>query len=503
MGASAATLRVGNGQTYSTPCAALTKAMDGDTIEIQGNQTYSGDVCTIYANNLTIKGVNGRPKIDAAGKYSIGKGIWVVAGKNTTIDNVEMYGAKVPDRNGAALRVDGSDLTLRNSYLHDNENGILTNNDGVSKIIVENTEFGNNGYGDGYSHNLYIGKVASLEFRYNYSHDANVGHNLKSRANTNIIEYNRFSSTTGQPSYEIDIPNAGTTRIVGNIIQQPASNNNPGLVTYGVEGASNSKQDLYVVNNTFINDRSSGGTFLFIGNGVSTPVYTKNNLFIGTGNFSTQGSTIDNNNLKLVSYSFKNRNTYDLRPDTNAQGIDYGVDAGTTADGVSLTPTSEYLNNSGNRKRNVTGRLDLGAYESTSAAPFVTENPSVDEWKDCAKENETCQVTGTKNVRYGANGKYYIRSITGNVTCNNANFGDPIYGVAKTCQIHSAPPVQIEWGFCSNEDAVCNVDGIKTVRYGANGKYFMRNVGSSITCNNATFGDPIKNVKKTCDIRLN
>jgi hypothetical protein len=95
-----------------------------------------------------------------------------------------MYGAKVPDKNGAALRLEGTNFTLRNSFLHDNENGILSNANTSSNIVIEYTEFGHNGYGDGYSHNLYIGNVGSLTFRYNYSHDANVGHNLKSRAPT-------------------------------------------------------------------------------------------------------------------------------------------------------------------------------------------------------------------------------------------------------------------------------------------------------------------------------
>jgi hypothetical protein len=76
--ASAATLSVGPGKTYATPCKAIAVAKSGDVIEITGNTTYSGDVCGIYASNLTIRGVNGRPKINANGKNAMGKGIWVV-----------------------------------------------------------------------------------------------------------------------------------------------------------------------------------------------------------------------------------------------------------------------------------------------------------------------------------------------------------------------------------------------------------------------------------------
>ena len=61
--AQAATLAVGPDKTFTTTCQAFAAAGDGDTIEIDAAGTYSGDVCGIYPGNLTIRGVNGRPKI--------------------------------------------------------------------------------------------------------------------------------------------------------------------------------------------------------------------------------------------------------------------------------------------------------------------------------------------------------------------------------------------------------------------------------------------------------
>lgn len=368
--ASAATLSVGPGKPYATPCKAFAAAKSGDVVEITGNTTYSGDVCGIYASNLTIRGVNGRPKINANGRNAMGKGTWVVSGSNVTVDNVEMYGARVADKNGAALRIEGTNFTLRRAFLHDNENGILTGANTASNILIEYSEFGHNGYGDGYSHNLYIGNVGSLTFRYNYSHDANVGHNLKSRARVNTIVYNRFSSgvagstAIGKPSYEIDLPNAGTSYVIGNVIQQPASHSNPTMLAYGEEGASNPGKDLYVVNNTFLNDDSSRGTFVQVGSGVSIAALLQNNIFGGTGTLTTQTSAVQKTNYRSVSPGFVSRSNWDLRPLANALVTNAGSVPDTSRAGVSLKPVAQYKHVASGVTRPVLGAIDIGAYEA-------------------------------------------------------------------------------------------------------------------------------------------
>lgn len=373
----AATLTVGAGMTYATPCRAFAAAAAGDTILINA-ATYSGDVCGIYQHNLIIRGVNGRPKIDAAGRNAMGKGTWVVVGNNITIENVEMYGAKVPDANGAAIRLEGTNFTLRRVFFHNNQNGILTGANLNSNIVIEHSEFGRNGGGTGQTHNLYIGNVRSLTFRYNFSHDANVGHNLKSRAQTNYIMYNRFSSTApgeisstaaGQPSYEIDLPNAGLSYIIGNVIQQPAANQNGSMVAYGAEGATNPNKNLYVINNTFVNDDTRRGTFVLVGTSVTTPVLLQNNIFGGFGGVTNQVAAVQKTNYRSIAPGYVNRATYDLRPTANAMVIDAGTAPGVSVTGFALTPSYGYKHVSTMIARPVTGALDIGAYEATSAQP--------------------------------------------------------------------------------------------------------------------------------------
>jgi hypothetical protein len=75
---SAATLAVGPGKTYAEPCAAIAAATDGDTIEIDAIGNYDGDVCAIAKNGLTLRGIGGRARIDAAQKNYGGRAIWVI-----------------------------------------------------------------------------------------------------------------------------------------------------------------------------------------------------------------------------------------------------------------------------------------------------------------------------------------------------------------------------------------------------------------------------------------
>ena len=467
----------------------------------------------------------------------MGKGTWVVEGNSTTIENVEMFGAAVPDQNGAAIRLDGMHLTLRGVYFHHNENGILTNNDGVTNIVVENSEFAFNGYGSGYTHNLYIGHVNSLIFRGNYSHDANVGHNLKSRAQTNTVTYNRFSSTGGgQPSYEADFPNGGTTYFIGNIVQQPAANQNPNMLAYGEEGNSNNGHDLYVVNNTFINDDSSRGNFMLVGDSVGTPVLMQNNMFVGTGSVTNQNNAIDTTNYRTLSPMFVDRANFDLHPAPGSQVIDAGSAVASAASGLSLAATSQYKATASTEARPVSGAIDIGAYEAGSSTitttaptpattspvtatppPTTTVVPTV-AWTPCASENGTCSFSGSRQVRYGANGQYAYKSASASIGCDNATFGDPVYGTAKGCDYAStnptttttattAPVVSVPtptitsamWSPCGSEGGFCSFSGTMQVRYGSNGQYAYQIATGSIACTNGTFGDPAYGVTKTCE----
>src|SRR5690349_18526078 len=91
-------VRVGPGRPFPTPSKAAAIVKDGDIVGMDA-VTYRGDVAVWKANDLVLRGLGNRPHLEAAGANAEGKAIWVIQGNNTTVENVEFSGAKVPDGN--------------------------------------------------------------------------------------------------------------------------------------------------------------------------------------------------------------------------------------------------------------------------------------------------------------------------------------------------------------------------------------------------------------------
>ncbi|MCX6350669.1 MAG: T9SS type A sorting domain-containing protein [Bacteroidetes bacterium] len=364
----AAIWHVGAAKTYTAPSKVAALVANGDTVEIDAG-IYAADVAKWTANNLLLKGVGGMAHMKSNGSNYGGKGIWVIAGNNTRVENIEFSLCVCASNNGAGIRQEGSNLTVSHCYFHNNENGILAGKVNPSKIIIEYTEFAYNGYGDGYTHNLYIGNIDTLIFRYNYSHHAYVGHELKSRAGVNIILYNRISDeSTGTASRNIDLPNGGAAFIIGNIIEQGAQTQNSNIIGYGLEGLSNpSPQKVYAINNTIINHRSGGSFFAFQSGTTLFKGY--NNILAGSGNFASGSfpTTVDTaSNLiskDISSFAFANDSQYDYHlTKSSISAINKGTKVDTSG-GISLTPTMEYSHPDTAITRCTNGNLDIGAYE--------------------------------------------------------------------------------------------------------------------------------------------
>jgi hypothetical protein len=336
-----------------------------DVIEISP-ATYT-DSCSIAVQGLTLRGVDGQPKIDlsATDHPAQYKGIYVIDADDITIENLELSGAHISDDNGAnaaALRVQAAGLTVRGCNIHDNQNGILGGTTGT--LTIEHSEFANNGLGDGCNqggctHNLYVANIDTLNFRFNWSHRVatdthDKGHLLKSRAKNNFILYNRLSGEDGFDSYEIDLPNGGLAVVVGNLIQKGPKAGNGTLFSWGEEGASNPDKRVFLASNTFVNDFGSG-RFVSVAGATLT---AHNNLFSGAGTVSSSG-TLPADNL-TDDPLFVDRAHYDYHLLSGSPAIGKAVDPG-MADQFSLKPVSAYAHPLLEMARSKVE--DVGAYE--------------------------------------------------------------------------------------------------------------------------------------------
>lgn len=61
------------------------------------------------------------------------------------------------------------------------------------------------------------------------------------------------------------------------------------------------------------------------------------------------------------------------------------------------------------------------------------------------------------------------------------------------------------WSTCAREGERCSFSGTRTVRYGANSSWVVRQVtasGGGVACTNSVFGDPLKGTKKMCQLEV-
>jgi len=341
-------LRVGPYEDIGTIAKAAKLAKDGDIIEIQAGEYY-GDVALWMQKKLTIRARGGNARLFAAGKSAQHKAIWVIRNGDFHIENIDFIGTRVYDHNGAGIRFEGGNLHIKNCLFYANDTGLLVNSE-ADTVTIENSEFAYNGFGDGFSHNLYVNKIRSLKITGSYFHHVNVGHLIKSRAQNNYIYYNRVTDESGgRASYELDLPNGGNAYVIGNIFQQDFFPQNSTLIAYGEEGLTWSDNKLYLASNTIVNDQPHNGTFLLTASDTENFV-SVNNLLIGKGRYHRgTANEKSSNNIRGEWDIFLHASRYDYRLSDKGKLLSYVSPA--TSD---LVPQYEYIETSKTNRLNQT-----------------------------------------------------------------------------------------------------------------------------------------------------
>ena len=121
---------------------------------------------------------------------------------------------------------------------------------------------------------------------------------------------------------------------------------------------------LFVVNNTFLNDKQSG---TFVANATSTPTVLENNVFANGGTISSQASPVSTTNFDSSTQGdpmFTDVASYDVTLKSGSPCINRGTMPGSSDAGQSLAPAYEYVHPRSDVPRIVVGAaIDIGAYE--------------------------------------------------------------------------------------------------------------------------------------------
>jgi Right handed beta helix region len=228
---------------------ALAAAMPGDHVVLAPG--LYGEGAVIATPRLVLRG---EPGAHLRGHAVEGKAALVVRANDVLIEGIECSGIAVRDNNGACIRIEGDDLTVRNVYFHDNQQGILSG-PGGGVLLIEGSRFERNGFG-GQAHGVYIGQtIETFIFRNSrILATTGAGHGLKSRAQQTIIENSVIAGLDGHDSRAIDLPNGGQVVIRGNVLEKGPSSQNGQLIGLALEGPLHDLNEALIEHNLVLFD---------------------------------------------------------------------------------------------------------------------------------------------------------------------------------------------------------------------------------------------------------
>jgi parallel beta helix pectate lyase-like protein len=179
-----------------------------------------------------------------------GKATLVLRGKAARVEGLVFTRVRVPDDNGAGIRLEEGDLVVSYTRFSEGQNGILSANGPSGSVSIDHSTFSGLGDGDGV-HSIYIGRYGSLSVIHSRFERGRGGHYLKSRAPRVEVLNNSFDDSRGRrTNYLIDLPNGAVGRIAGNVFVHGTGKENYGtMIAVAAEGADNSSAGLVIEDN--------------------------------------------------------------------------------------------------------------------------------------------------------------------------------------------------------------------------------------------------------------
>ena len=272
------TLKVGPSETYKSPSEAAAVAKNGDQIEIEPGEYFD---CAVWrADNLVIEGTG--PSVIITDKTCDAMGLFIIWGNNTTVRNLTLTRSRVPDMNGAGIRLVKGSLTVDRVRFINNQSGILGGVPGTT-VTIRNSDFDRNGIcAAACAHGIYIEHVDLLRVENSRFSNTRQAHSIKSRAgHTEVTGCTITDGPDGTSSYLIEAPNGGALIVRDNTLEKgPKSENHNAAIAIGHEGVTQPTPEITITNNNFRNDGDYQSALLW--NVTATPAILKGNKLSGS-----------------------------------------------------------------------------------------------------------------------------------------------------------------------------------------------------------------------------
>ena len=150
---------VGAGAQYPTLSAAVAASGDGDVIRLAAGTYY--ECAVLPQRDLLLEG-DGADTV-LSDTTCQGKALIVAVGDRITIRNLTLARARVPDRNGAGVRLEGQGVTLDRVRFENNQVGVLAGAAGAGTVLIRDCTFSGGGVsGERPSFAVWVGAVGRL-----------------------------------------------------------------------------------------------------------------------------------------------------------------------------------------------------------------------------------------------------------------------------------------------------------------------------------------------------
>ncbi len=229
------------------------------TIKCQPGAVFDNPATTIDPKNLKAANV-------AKGYLVIGNQRNLPFTPDVLIDGCTFQHAISFSYNGAGIRYQSGNLTVRNSTFRDNQMHILAppTVTGSGNITLEKDTFLTGAFAaTGLGHALYIGTVKYFTIANSKVIGVYDGHGVKTRAANNLIKDNTIGDgpgEDGQMSYQIEAAENGNTIAEGNTLEKgPHATNSAFIQTGTLDGVAWPDTTIIIRSNTFIDDHDGEG----------------------------------------------------------------------------------------------------------------------------------------------------------------------------------------------------------------------------------------------------